>query len=102
MKVTQKAFADCVVDPKPCIQALVAAHGALKFDNEMENWELVTDLMSDQTSQTKGLGWMEERRMAADYKLVETHFNIDKPFDVKTSYTNEFLDPGIKMAKRSL
>src|SRR5215211_2661471 len=58
VKVTQKAFADCVADPKPCVQALVAAHGALKFDNEMENWELVMDLMRDQTSQTKGLGWM--------------------------------------------
>ena len=102
VKVTQKAFADCVADPKPCIDALVAAHGALKFDNEMENWQLVMDLMSDPTSQTRGLGWMDDKRMAADYQLVETYFKIDKPFDLKSSYTNEFLDPAIKMTKRAL
>jgi NitT/TauT family transport system substrate-binding protein len=101
VKVTQKAFSDCVAAPKPCIEALVAAHGALKFDNEMENWELVTELMTDQTSQSKGLGWMDDKRMADDYKLVETFFSIDKPFGVKSSYTNEFLDPALKMAKRS-
>lgn len=102
VKITQKAFADCVANSKPCIDALVEAHGALKFDNEMENWELVMDLMSDQTSQTKGLGWMDDKRMADDYKLVETFFSIDKPFDITSAYTNAFLDPALKMAKRTL
>ena len=75
-KVTQKAFADCVANSKPCIDALVEAHGALKFDNELENWNLVMDLMSDPTSQTKvALGWpMDDKRMADDYKLVEDVF----------------------------
>jgi NitT/TauT family transport system substrate-binding protein len=102
IKVTQKAFADCVANSKPCIDALVEAHGALKFDNELENWNLVMDLMSDPTSQTKGLGWMDDKRMADDYKLVETYFSLDKPFDIKSAYTNEFLDPSIKMTKRTM
>jgi len=101
-KVTQKAFADCVANSKPCIDALVEAHGALKFDNELENWNLVMDLMSDQTSQTSGLGWMDDKRMADDYKLVETFFTLDKPFDIKSAYTNAFLDPSIKMTKRTM
>ena len=50
VKVTQKAFAACVADPKPCVQALVDANGALKYDNEMTNWSLVVVLMSDMTS----------------------------------------------------
>src|ERR1019366_5236237 len=41
VKVTQKAFAACVATPKPCVQALIDANGALQFDNEMQNWELV-------------------------------------------------------------
>ena len=57
VKVTQKAFAACVKDPKPCVQALVDANGALKFDNELANWGLVEVLMSDKFSRTVALGW---------------------------------------------
>ena len=45
------------------------------------------------------LGILDDARMAADYELVETYIGIDKPFDVKTAYTNEFLDRSIKMPK---
>ena len=31
VKVTQRAFAACVKDPKPCVQALIDANGALNF-----------------------------------------------------------------------
>jgi len=96
-KVTQKAFAECVKTPKPCIDALVEANGALKFDNEMVNWELVTVLMSDQVSRTVALGWHDDKRMADDYALVSQFLPLDKPFEIKDAYTNEFLDRSIKM-----
>jgi NitT/TauT family transport system substrate-binding protein len=99
VKVTQKAFAACVADPKPCVQSLVDANGALKYDNEMTNWTLVEVLMSDKTSKTVALGWHDDVRMAADYELVKTYIGLDKTFDVKSAYTNEFLDKSIKMTK---
>jgi len=99
VKVTQRAFADCVKDPKPCVQALVEANGALTFDNEMQNWRLVEVLMSDKTSREVALGIHDDARMKADYELVRDYVGIDKPFDVKTTYTNEFLDRSIKMPK---
>jgi len=99
VKVTQKAFAACVADPKPCVQALVDANGALKYGNEMDNWKLVEVLMSDKISRTVALGWFDDARMANDYDLVKTYVGLDKPFDVKTAYTNEFLDKSIKMTK---
>jgi len=99
VKVTQKAFADCVADPKPCVEALVEANGALRFDNEMTNWGLVTVLMSDEVSRTVALGWHDDTRMAADYDLAAIYFKLDKPFDVKTTYTNAFLDKSIKMTQ---
>jgi NitT/TauT family transport system substrate-binding protein len=37
--------------------------------------------------------------MAADYDLVKTYIGLDKTFDVKAAYTNEFLDKSIKMTK---
>jgi NitT/TauT family transport system substrate-binding protein len=97
VKVTQRAFATCVKDPKPCVQALIDANGALSYDNEMVNWQLVEVLMSDKISQTVALGWHDDARMKADYELVREYVGIDKPFDVKSTYTNEFLDKSIKM-----
>ncbi|HWI36761.1 MAG TPA: ABC transporter substrate-binding protein [Burkholderiales bacterium] len=97
VKVTQRAFAECVKQPKPCVQSLVDANGALSFDNELVNWQLVEVLMSDKISQTVALGWHDDKRMQDDYKLVKDYVGIDKPFDVKTVYTNAFLDKSIKM-----
>ncbi|HMA89419.1 MAG TPA: ABC transporter substrate-binding protein [Burkholderiales bacterium] len=97
VKVTQRAFAACVKEPKPCVQALIDANGALSFDNELANWHLVEVLMSDKISQTVALGWHDDKRMQADYDLVRDYIGIDKPYEVKTVYTNAFLDKSIKM-----
>lgn len=97
VKVTQRAFAQCAKQHKPCVQALIDANGALNFDNELVNWQLVEVLMSDKISQTVALGWHDDARMKADYALVRDYVGIDKPFDVKSTYTNEFLDKSIKM-----
>lgn len=99
VKVTQRAFAACVAQPNPCVQALIEANGALKFDNELTNWKLVEVLMSDRFAREMALGIHEDGRMKADYELVREYIGIDKPFDVRTTYTNEFLDRSIKMAK---
>jgi NitT/TauT family transport system substrate-binding protein len=97
VKVTQKAFAECAKTPEPCVKALVEANGALIYQNELENWHLVTILMSDETSRTVALGWHDDTRMAADYALVAEYIGIEKPYDVKTAYTNAFLDTNVKM-----
>jgi NitT/TauT family transport system substrate-binding protein len=99
VKVTQRAFRACVDKPEPCVQALVDANGALKYDNEMQNWKLVEVLMSDRFSREVALGIHEDKRMQDDYELVREYIGIDKPFDVKSVYTNEFLDRSIKMPK---
>lgn len=99
VKVTQRAFAACVKEPNPCVQALVDANGALKFDNELVNWQLVEKLMSDKFSREVALGIHDDARMAADYDLVKEYIGVEKAFDVKTVYTNEFLDRSIKMTK---
>ena len=99
VSVTQRAFAACVKDPKPCVQAMIDANGALKFDNELQNWHLVEVLMSDKYSREVALGIHDDKRMADDYALVKQYIGLDKEFDVKSVYTNEFLDRSIKMTK---
>ena len=97
VKITQKAFAECAKNPSPCVDALVEANGALRKDNEMVNWALVTVLMSDDTSRNVALGWHDDKRMAADYKLVDEYLKMEKPYDIKSAYTNDFLDKSVKM-----
>ena len=99
VKVTQRAFAACVQDPKPCVQAMIDVNGALKFDNEMENWAQVEVLMSDKFSREVALGIHDDGRMQSDYALVKESIGLDRDFDVKTVYTNEFLDRSIRMTK---
>jgi NitT/TauT family transport system substrate-binding protein len=97
VEVTQQAFHDCVQTPEPCVQALVDANPGLQFDNELTNWKLVTELMSDETSQTKGLGYFDPERMQADYAFTDAYFDIEVPFDIEQAYTNEFLNTDLKM-----
>ena len=79
------------------MQALVDANPGLQFDNELTNWKLVTELMSDETSQTEGLGYFDPERMKADYEFTQKYFEIEAPFEIDQAYTNEFLNTELKM-----
>ena len=59
VQVTQKAFATCVAEPKPCIASLVEANSGLKIEDQEANWKEVEQLMSDETAQTVALGWLD-------------------------------------------
>ena len=97
VKVTQKAFAACVADAKPCIEALAEANSGLNIESQTVNWHEVEQLMSDKTSQSVALGWFDAKRMEDTYNLVLTYVGLAKPFDVGGTYTDEFLDKSIKM-----
>lgn len=99
VQISQKAFKTCVDSPDPCIEALVSANTGLKFDNEKANWGLVNELMRDDFSTTVALGYFDPARMDSDYEMIETYFNLEKKFDIKTTYTNDMLDRSIKMSK---
>jgi len=97
VETTQRAFHFCVDNPEPCVEALVDANTGLKKDNELENWSLVVELMTDEHSTTVGLGHFKPERMQDDYELVATYFELDEPFAIEDHYTNEFIDTSIKM-----
>jgi NitT/TauT family transport system substrate-binding protein len=97
VKITQKAFAECAKKPEPCVEALVEANSGLLQKNELDNWHLVSILMNDETSRTVALGWHDDKRMADDYKLVDENLKMEKAYEIKSAYTNEFLDQSVKM-----
>ena len=66
--------------------------------------EVMVELIEDDTGWSPYLSIenarkLDDARMAADYEMVKTYIGLDQPFDVKTAYTNEFLDRSIKMTK---
>jgi NitT/TauT family transport system substrate-binding protein len=97
VKVTQKAFAACVANERPCIAALAEANSGINIESQTVNWHEVEQLMSDQTSQTAALGWFDPKRMEDTYNLVKTYVGLANPFDVGKTYTDNFLDKSIKM-----
>src|SRR5262249_43629582 len=98
--VSQRAFADCVKDVDPCLKALSADVSGLDDRVQHDQWERIKELMRDQATTEVALGWFDLKRMEADYELVKTYFGVDAPFDVKSVYTNDFLDQSIKMTKQ--
>ena len=97
VQVTQRAYAQCVIEPEPCIKVLSEA-GSQKVEDVTENWNLVVELMTHDSSVNGALGYFDPDRMAADYDAVETSFDIE-PYDVTDAYANDLLDMSIKMPR---
>lgn len=99
VQISQRAFAACVKDVDPCLKALFAEVSGLDDRVQHDQWNRIKELMRDPSTTTVALGWFDPKRMDNDYDLVKTYFGLDKPFDVKEAYTDEFLDQSIKMMK---
>ncbi|MGE0716438.1 MAG: ABC transporter substrate-binding protein, partial [Alphaproteobacteria bacterium] len=99
VRTTQRAFAACWDAPRPCIEALVAANSGLTVENELETWRLTRELMDDVGFRTVALGHFDPPRMQADYALVDEHFTLERKFDPASAYTNELLDPAVRLPK---
>ena len=97
VSVTQRAYAACVKDFNPCLQALTASVSGLNPDNQRDQWGRIKQLMRDETTTTVALGAFDGARVNHDYKLVQSLIGIDKPFDSASLFTNEYLDKGIRM-----
>src|SRR5947209_2887369 len=97
VKISQKAFAACVANVDPCLDALLQATSGLEKPTQVNQWERIKSMMADKFTTTKALGWIDGGRMQSDYDLVQTYLGMDKPFDVKSAFTTRFLDESIKM-----
>ncbi len=96
--VTQRAYAACVQDFAPCLQALTADVSGLNPDNQRDQWERIKQLMRDDATTKVALGSFDDSRVKADYELVQNLIGFDKPFDPASIYTNEFLDKNLRMS----
>jgi NitT/TauT family transport system substrate-binding protein len=97
VRITQKAYAACVADVEPCLKTLLDQVSGLDREEMLLQWRCIKELMADEFTTTKALGWIDGERMKKDYTLVETYLGIEKPFAVEAAFTTKLLDPAIKM-----
>ena len=97
VEVSQRAFAACVDDVEPCLEALMAGASGLDLETQRNQWERIKLLMTDDFTTTEALGWIDEARLADDYELVSAYIGIDEPFEIGTMFTTRFLDQNVKM-----
>jgi len=96
--VTQRAYAACVKDFAPCLEALTASASGLNPDNQRDQWERIKQLMRDDTTTKVALGAFDAARVKADYELVKDMIGIEKAYDPATLFTNDYLDKALRMA----
>lgn len=96
--VTQRAYAACVKDFAPCLDALTASVSGLTPDNQRDQWERIKQLMRDDTTTGVALGAFDVARVKADYELVKEMIGIEKAFEPATLFTNEYLDKAVRMS----
>jgi len=97
VRITQKAYAACVADFEPCLKALLDQVSGLDREEQLLQWRRIKELMTDEFTTTKGLGWIDGERMKKDYELVQTYLGIEKPFKAETAFTTKLLDTAVKM-----
>lgn len=95
VRATQRAEAECLANPAPCFEALVAASPGLERERELANWNAVRELFYTPEARGLPLGAFDAARVRGDYEVVRKVIGIDKAFDPSTAFTNDFLDRSI-------
>lgn len=94
---TQQAWAECLAQPAPCIDALIAEHPQLDRQRELAVWELVAALYRRSPEPPSPLGAFEAARVA------RTQQDLNAAFEGQTSAgratDNAFLDPRIRLPR---
>jgi NitT/TauT family transport system substrate-binding protein len=96
--VTQRAYAACLTDAKPCLAALIKNVTGVKLDVAEGEWLRLSELMVSDDWKKNAVGWFDAQRMKADYDLIVSYMGVDKPYDPAKSFTADLLDKSIKLA----
>jgi NitT/TauT family transport system substrate-binding protein len=96
--VSQRAFAACVADVEPCLDALFAAASGLDRAVQRDQWERIKQLMHSPAGEQVALGAFDMQRVAADEHLVQTYIGLGSLFSPSEVVTNALLDPSVKLS----
>jgi NitT/TauT family transport system substrate-binding protein len=99
VQVSQRAFAACVADVSPCLDALFASASGLDRQVQTNQWERIKELMRSPAGEQVALGAFDIARVASDETLVKTYIGLDSTFKPEDVATNALLDRSIKLPK---
>ena len=99
VQVSQRAFAACVANVGPCLDALFAAASGLDRGIQRDQWERIKQLMRSPAGEQVALGAFDMKRVASDEQLVQTYIGLATPFTPDEIATNAFLDPSVKLSE---
>ncbi len=94
IKVSQQAYATCMIRPDPCV-ATVAAAASQDVKDLSDSWKLVAALVK--TPPDHPVGWLDPKRVESDFNLVKKVFGT-KEADAHAAFSDAYLDPSIKFA----
>ncbi len=97
VQVSQRAFAACVADVEPCLDALFAAASGLDRRVQRDQWERIKELMRSPAGEQVALGAFDMQRVASDEQLVQTYIGLQSTFAPSDIATNDLLDRSIKL-----
>ena len=92
--VTQRAWAQCLAQAAPCIDALLAEHPQLDRQREQAVWELLTRLYRTSGDAPGPLGNFDPARVALTARDLDVAFDTQTPTAGLINTT--FLDPVIR------
>ncbi len=95
--VLQRSYRYCVDHGEECVAVLPDHASGLDPAQEIRNWRAVVELMTDETTRNKGLGWFDAARVQSDIDFVETYFDVKEPVSAEALVTTDYLDPSITM-----
>lgn len=97
VQVSQRAFAACVADVEPCLDALFAAASGLDRGVQRDQWNRIKELMRSPAGSTVAFGAFDLQRVGTDEEMVRTFIGLDAPFEPGDIASNAMLDPTIKL-----
>ena len=92
---TQRAWAQCLAEPQPCLDALLAQHPHLDRAHEVALWQLVERLYSDPAARDTVLGAFDSTRVDVAVRDVESALVTANAVSAPT--TNQFLSQQIRV-----
>jgi NitT/TauT family transport system substrate-binding protein len=92
--MTQRAWAHCLADAAPCIDALLAEHPQLDRAREEEVWKLVARIHRASPSPERTLGAFDAGRVERTLQDLDTAFSVSS--GAANATDNAFLDRRIR------
>lgn len=94
----QRAVAQCLRVPDPCLQALLRANDFLEEGATRRNWRLVETLLRAQHEDAI-VGAFDPARLRADQALMTQLFGAGTAFDPVERASNAWLDPALTFGR---